>query len=431
MDPREPKQQEVTELYLQSELLRATMVLSTGFGKSKVVINILRDLNPKKILILVNSTTLRDINWEDEFVKFDATDLFKKTEMVTYQTAYKWSKEEKDLSDYFIVADEIDFAADTDEYAKFFFEYQDIRTLGLTGFVTDAKKPWFRDNIPIIYSFLAEEAQAENLLNKLKFVFVRYQLSLNKHDYVVSYMKDGKEASFTQSENEAYDYAQKKLMKLTVEASEIQAAYLMGQITANERQKREKNIEYKIRRAAAQRQDVLLYSKSSQRMVRKLLTHIYRNQSKFKTIIFSKRTQQSVDILGKDMVYNGLVNKKKADENYRKFREGEILTLGACDKINRGANIDNLRVAIMESFFGSDTQAVQKFGRLMRLKPDEKATIYVMLPYYLRRGKAKEGSNKPTYTLQKTQQVKWAEEMLRSTTITSSTVWDYCTSKNE
>ena len=59
----------------------------------------------------------------------------------------------------------------------------------------------------------------------------------------------------------------------------------------------------------------------------------------------------------------------------------------------------------------------------MRLKPSEIATVYILLPYYMR----KEVND--TYTLQETQQVKWARNMLGSTKIKSSTIWNYCVVK--
>ena len=414
----------VIERYFELGLRKSTAVLSTGFGKSKVAIEIIKRLDPKKVLILVNSTPLRDFNWREEFENWGEEALFyEKVELVTYQTAYKWTKDEFNLSEHFIIADEVDFAASTEELARFFYEYEDCHILGLTGFITEAKKAWFETHLPVFTEFNQSQAQSTKLLNNIHYIFVQYDLSTNPNDITVQYSKHGERKTFTQSENRAYDYHNKKVQYLIIESQRANTEFMLGQITYHEKISREKSYDYKIRRAVAERNNVLLHSKASAEITKKLLEYIKTTYPDDKTIVFSKRTQQSINICGEDQVYNGQIAKKKADLNYQQFRDGDIKVLGVCDKINRGVNINNLRIAIFESFFGSDTKATQRFGRLMRLAPDQHAIAFILLPYYMR----KEKNN--TFTLQETQQVKWARNMLRSTDVKSSTVWNYCAVK--
>ena len=425
MIARNEAQEAVTNLYLELNMRKACGVLSTGFGKSKVAIDIIKALNPKNILILVNSTLLRDTNWEAEFVKWEEEELFSRVELSTYQAAYKWKQDTKDLSDYFIIADEVDFAADTDELSKFFYEYKDNRVLGLTGFITASKRAWFERHLPIFTELTADMAQELKILNNLHFVFVKYDLSTNKHDIVVEYKKHGEVKKFAQSENNAYDYANKKAQILIAETVAFNKEFREGKITKAELDSKLKSAEYKVRRAVAARNDILLHAKSTVKMTQGLLNYISKVNSDSKVIVFSKRTEQSLKIFDEDHVYNGKISKKKAEENMKNFNEGKIKHLGVCDKVNRGANIDGLDTAILETFFGSDTKAAQRFGRMMRLKPNELATVYILLPYYMR----KEKNN--TYSLQETQQVKWARSMLSSTKIKSSAVWNYCVIKSK
>jgi superfamily II DNA or RNA helicase len=424
VDIRDKSQAEVVELYFNRAPLQSCGVLSTGYGKSKVAIEIIKHLKPEKILILVNSTILRDYNWEEEFKRWKQLTLFrKKVEMVTYQAAYKWKKEEKDLSDYFIIADECDFAADTDELSKFFYEYSDVRTLGLTGFVTESKRAWFDEHLPIFTELTADQAQEDGILNKIHFVFVQYELSQDPKSHEVGYYKHGKWTSFTQSESNAYDYINKKCHVEIGKSAKIEQDFMQGKLTMEEYSKAAKGAEYNIRRVTQERSTLLLNSVSARTATRGLIDHIRTSQPESKTIVFSKRTEQSLAICGTENTYNGKIPKKQRDENYLNFCMGKIDLLGVCDKVDRGANIDRLNVAILETFFGNDTKAAQRLGRLMRLKPDELATVYVLLPYYMRR----EVNN--TFTLQETQQVTWARNMLRSTKIKTSEVWNYCTVK--
>jgi superfamily II DNA or RNA helicase len=424
VDVRDKSQALVVDLYFDRAPLQSCGILSTGYGKSKVAIDIISRLNPKKVLILVNSTLLRDFNWEEEFKRWKKLTLFrKKVELVTYQAAYKWKKEDKDLTDYFIIADECDFAADTDELSKFFYEYSTCRILGLTGFVTESKRAWFDVHLPIFTELTADQAQEEGILNKIHFVFVQYELSQDSKSHEVEYYKHGTKVSFTQSESNAYDYINKKCQIEISKSAQIHQDFMQGKLTYDEYEKATKNAEYQVRRVTQERSALLLKSVSARTAARGLIEHVRTSKPDSKIIVFSKRTEQSLAICGTANTYNGSIPKKQRDENYLNFLQGKIDLLGVCDKVDRGANIDRLNVGILETFFGNDTKAAQRLGRLMRLKPDELAIVYVLLPYYMRR----EQNN--TYTLQETQQVKWARNMLRSTKIKSSEVWNYCTVK--
>lgn len=424
MNARDEAQKSIVDLYEELDLLKSCGVLSTGFGKSKVTIDIIKRLNPEKVLILVNSTLLRDYNWEQEFITWGEEELFKKVELATYQSAYKWKKDKKLLTGYFVIADEVDFAADTEELSKFFYEYPEVKVLGLTGYITPLKKPWFDTHLPVFSELTAAQAQEMKILNKTHIVFVKYDLSIDKKDIVVSYKKDGEIKHFTQSENNAYDYANKKVFSIIGEVQAFNKKFMLGDITRVELEKAIKSLEYKLRIATKEREDILLHSKSNREMTTRLVKYILEQSPDNKVIVFSKRTEQSLKLFGEDNVYNGAVPKKKAEENYKNFNSGSIRVLGVCEKVNRGANIEGLNNGILESFYGSDTQATQRFGRLMRLSPNQTATMYVLLPYYMR----KEINN--TYTLQETQQVKWARNMLSGIKIKSSTVWDYCVVKS-
>ena len=314
IDPRHEEQVKTVQFYIDKAPLKCTLVLSTGIGKCKITIDILRYYNPKFILILVNSTILRDINWEEEFRKFNAMDLFAKTKLVTYQAAYKWRAVDKDLKNYFIIADEVDFAGDTEKLSEFFYQYPFNRTLGLTGFITDRKKDWFSQYLPVLKELKATDAQDMNILNRIHFVYVKYDLSSNPIDVVVEYVKSGKKKLFTQSENNAYDYQQKKIQHLIIEQSIASKEYLQGITTDIEYSRIMKSSEYKLKRTVQKRADLLLNAKSSQYIARKLLKYLLGAKPASKIIIFSKRTLQSLAICGLDNIYSGLITKKQANQ---------------------------------------------------------------------------------------------------------------------
>ena len=429
MKERNNEQTEVVQNYMRAGPDRCTLELSTGFGKSKIAIDILKHVKPKKVLLLVNSTVLRDDSWKVEFEKFNFLDYYEENvETATYQLVYKWKSEERDLTDYFIVADEVDFASDVPELSKFFYEYPDNKVLGLTGFVTGNKREWFTIHLPIFKTLTANDAQEKGILNQLHFVFVKYDLSKNPKDIRVEYTKGGQKKSFHQSENKAYEYRDKKVTNVIISKSILTEEFLAGKMAYDKYLKDSDNLDYLGKMAARERSELLINSVSSAEIAKKLIQYKLKENSKNKIVVFSKRTAQSEKICGKDNMYNGKVSKAKGDALFKAFQLGEERLLGTCDKLNRGVNVPNLNVAILESFYGSDTQAVQRLGRMMRLSPDEIATVIILLPHFMRETTR---DNETVYVSTPTQQVKWAERMLKSTTIKSSEVWDYRASKDE
>ena len=88
--------------------IKASVIKGTGTGKSydgiaivKAVVQHWLDkttpLIPLRILLLSNSTRLRDITWKEEFVKWDKEELLTFCTMECYQTVYKWENTHWDL----------------------------------------------------------------------------------------------------------------------------------------------------------------------------------------------------------------------------------------------------------------------------------------------------------------------------------------------
>ena len=422
-DIRTGIQQNVIDMYTKDPPNRATLVLSTGFGKSRVALEVIKKISPEHIYIAVNSTDLRDRSWKTEFKKWNAS--LDWDTMVTIATYQKLARATTPISlpeNSLVIFDEVDFVANTDVLSKVIGLFPNNRILGLTGFITESKKDWFAEHLPILTELSAAHAQTKGILNKLHFVFVKYNLSTNDDDITVTYKRFGETKTFTQSENSAYDFQNKKYITSVIAKGKLEEQFENGDMPYYEYEKLMKDLDYKITYAVKERSEVLLNSKATANIARKLLKHID-TLGNTKTIVFSMRTAQSERICGPDRVYNGTMKKRELDARFDSFNSGEINVLGTCDKINRGVNIEKLDNAIFETFYGSDTKATQRFGRLMRLSPDKVATAYILLPYYLR------GEKDKSLSEQRTQQVTWAESMLRSTDVTSSTVWDYRTIK--
>lgn len=399
---RNKMQESIADTFCSLKIKKALIVVSTGAGKARIAILVIKKLNPKKVLFLSESTTNRDITFKEEIEKWDKS-ILSKMEYATYQLAYKMTK---DLSGYLIIADEADFAF-SQEYGKVFKTYNHIPTLAMTGYVTPEKYDEFKKYLPKIEEITAEELQSNKILNKVKFVFVQY--CLNKEKVLeIKYKRSNVQKSFKQSENGMYNYYQKEERKW-------HALLFTAERTGDT--KKAKVAEYMIyKKIPSQRKELLYNLDSSAGIVRRLMDTILENKDN-KVITFSERTAQA-DKISKNS-YHGKISDAEATKLFKQFQKGTIRELATCSKINRGVNVQGLNFAILESFNSSVTTAIQKRGRLMRLDPEDIATFYILMPYYT----DMEGVIKPTRA------VTWARNIFKTMKYDKHEVLNYCSRK--
>jgi len=355
----------------------------------------------------VDNTRLRDHNWKEDFEKWGKLDYYEQNvEIQTYQTVYKWKH---DLSEYFIIADEADFAF-TEVFGNFFKTYKDANMLAMTGFVTEDKRPFMHAHIPLLLEYTQEQAQQDGILNKTPIVFIKYDLDKDRNQ-AVKYTSNGMAKTFKQSENSAYNYWDKEVHKWMGKLEEEkQKGVITGDFSGLEA------IEKKLMVATGKRTDLLVNSLSSAAITQKLVRHILSKDETSKVVIFSKRREQCDRITRH--TYHGGNKEEVNNSNYDKFNRGVIRDLGLVDKINRGVNMVGLNYAIFESFFSADTPLRQRLGRMMRLDPEDFSTIYILLPYFMRKVKNE-------YVMAPTKAVAWSMSMLKGWDLSESKVWDY------
>lgn len=400
------------ELWLESDR-KNSIIYGTGVGKSKVAIDILRELLKEetlcpssRILLLSNSTDLRDTNWKEQFKEWDALDLWDIVTSECYQTTMNWGNTHWD----FVIADEIDFAL-TEKYGQFFQNNTYDMLLGLTGFLTDAKRDIIHSVAPIVTEFSTQDAQDAGILNSTQVVFVRYNLSRNPKDITVKFKKNGVETTFTQSENDAYEYTHNQCNISWGEIESIKKklnapGISLSEVTILRQELGKANM--KNRRATTERKK-LLFSGIAACNVAKTLRDKVLSGPGNKVLMFSMRTEQGTKISVN--TYNG--TNKKDNTALEDLSSGKIRDLAVCKAIDRGTNLVGVNNEIFESYEGSETSFNQRHGRGCRLLPDQKMYLYIMLPYYHKKVKNAEGAGFG-YRQEPTQMVTWAEKMLAS-----------------
>lgn len=405
---RDEMQEEAANLWLESDR-KNTLLLGTGFGKSRVCMLILDKLfnrkeltKDSKILLLSDSEDLRDNNWKDDFEKWDMEWLWSRVQSECYQTAYKWEDTEWDM----VIADEIDFSI-TEEYSKVFTKNKIKTVLGLTGYVDPDKMSLLMEIAPPIMEYTTVNAQQDGILNKTQVVLVYYDLSRDKNDIKVEYVSGGKPKSFYQSENSAYEYLEKQCELSLDEIRKLNKEYHKSMGMDSGITSKLKSARHKYRMLTGKRKR-LLYSGIASKKVTQALIEKLLETPRNKVLTFSMYTDQA-DVIN-ECTYHG--KNKKGNTALTDLSLGKVRSVGVCKAVNRGKNLIGVNCLVMESFDGSKTQFTQRHGRGCRLDADDIMYLYILLPYYYRTIDSPENPGQKVQVRRPTQMVTWAKEMV-------------------
>ncbi len=398
---------------------KASIVVGTGVGKSKIAIDIIRELcdfgTPawnqwcllrktqglsigNAILVLVNSERLRDTDWKDQFKKFNFSTLYVRVEC--YQTVYKWVGE----TFYAVIADEFDFSL-TPEYFKFYLNNKFTYLIGLTALIPEKKLELANLIAPVCFSYTTQQAQADGVLNPTKFYQVNFDLSQAK---VLDIKAKG--YTFKQHENGAYLYLDEQFNKalhgLSATRKKQSTAELFDNNSTTDYTKQIDKLEGQMKFFSRKRKD-FLHSLQSSVQVAKLLANTILKNNTAKVLIFSKLNKQSSAI--SHFVYNST---NKQDFILDSLNTGGINQLGVCEALTRGANLVGVNNIIEEAYVGSDVDFQQKHGRGVRLPIGDSLKFFILVPHVWERVKNTEnGVTKWEWKRRPTQAGVWFKNM--------------------
>ncbi|MGI4733657.1 MAG: helicase-related protein [Janthinobacterium lividum] len=99
------------------------------------------------------------------------------------------------------------------------------------------------------------------------------------------------------------------------------------------------------------------------------------SQQKEKVLLFTCNQQQAE--AQAEHTYHS--KNKHSQANLDKFNAGDIQRLACVAQLSEGISIPNLRVGIIWHAFGNERKAAQRIGRLLRLNPDQTATVHLLM----------------------------------------------------
>lgn len=325
---------QVEALNATKDKKRCTVVLGTGVGKTLVGLTHI-DSNTtllERCLVVAPKKSIFQ-SWIDDATKFDMQELLDRIEFTTYLSLNK-----KNPNDYDIIyLDECHSLLNS--HKKFLDNYTG-KILGLTG-----TPPKYRNSekgvlvdkyCPVIYSFKADDAVENKILNDYQIIVHKVKLDTNDTFFVKT-----KKGGYYTSEYKNYMYWSRLIEQNG--GTDFKANIL--------------------------RMKAMQDYPSKERYTKLLMKSI-----NSKCIIFAN-TQDQADRLC-DYSYHS--NNENSEENLKKFKSGEIDKLSTVLQLSEGVNIPNLKQGIIMHAYGNERKSAQRIGRLLRLNPDDKAIVHIL-----------------------------------------------------
>ena len=315
---------------------KAGAALSMGIGKTLLCLKHMNSNYTDHCRFLVVAPSISILNtWIDECIKHKMEHLIPHIERTTYISLNK-----RDLDFDIVYFDEAHSLKES--HLEWLSNFKG-KVVGVTGTPPSPRNSKRMDIMnryyPIKYKYLVDQAISDSLLNDYEIVIHKLSLDTQKNIRV----EKGKAVWFT-SEKMDYDYWTNRVANATSQKDR--------QITSIMRMKS------------------LQKFKSKEYLAKKLL---YKMENK--TIVFAN-TQEQADSFGIPSYHS---NNPDSEENLADFRAGNIDRLSCVLQLNEGVNIPELKESIILHSYGNEKKLSQRLGRTLRLNPNDKATIHVLV----------------------------------------------------
>lgn len=321
----------------------AGIEVSMGVGKTLIGLkHILSKYHETaKFLIVVPKKAIIK-SWKDDAIKFNLEFLIPHLHFTTYLSLAKQSY------DYdFICLDECHSIKFTHgDYLSIYTNVHHKPILGLTGtypkFKRSEKFQMCNRFCPKIFTYTVDDAVNEKILNDYRVIVHGVKLSAEKT--LQQKKKNGD--TWMSSELKQYNYWNDRFNKAMGE----QDRYL----------------------ATIHRMKTLQMFPSKEIVAKRIF-----DEQTDKTIVFAT-TQDQADRLSE---YSYHSKNTRSEKNLEMFKTGEVLKLAAVEQLSEGVTIPNLKCGIIIHSYANNRKANQKIGRMLRLNPDETATVHILCYY--------------------------------------------------
>lgn len=320
------------------------VALTMGLGKTLVGLrDMARQPAGQPLLVAAPTQAILD-SWPQEARKFGLTRLL---DQITFTTYRSLSKTLAAGSFHKLYLDECHALKESHAPGLQAHVARQGHILGLTGTPPvqerSEKGQLVATYCPILVDYTTDEAVLAGLLNDYRLVVHRLPLRPVR-DYVYT-TSTGQ--TYTTSERASYQYWTSRLARAEAGGTELLPVETL-----------------RILRMRA----LMDYPTKGHYM-----RHLARQQTQ-KVLLFTC-TQQQAEQQSPHTYHSG---NKDSQRNLTLFNTGQIPCLACVQQLSEGISLPDLRVGIIWHAFGNERQAAQRIGRLLRLNPEQTATVHLL-----------------------------------------------------
>lgn len=361
------ERQEIARVKWIKNKCRGTIVMPTGVGKTITALKCLKSVIDKyptlKILVVVPTDNLK-IQWRKQLDEW-GMEFIADVQVINTVVRRNW---ETDI----LCLDECHrYSADTFKQVFQTVKYKYIIGLTATFERLDGKHEIMSKYCPVIDEVSLLEAKANNWISSYK----EYLVILDTDDIDI-YKEYNK--SFVSS-FETFNFDWNLAMSCIGPQGFVERAKYRDKICPNGSEEKRK----------ATFKSITFNSMNFMRMIQKrkgyinnhpkkieVARKIIESRSNSKIITFSNNIKMAESIGMNGQVYTGKDSKKKARINLEEFNNAKVGLINSVAKLNEGADIKGLSVAIILGLDSSEIKAVQRRGRCIRFEEGKTAEIF-------------------------------------------------------
>lgn len=324
------------------------IAMATGSGKSRVAVELAKyyynPLDDYNAALLVPTEKLRDENWQEEFEKWEAKNVWRGTERLCYASASK-------IKNYDFPIVILDEGHNITELSSEFFSNNKVeRTVLLTA--TPPSDPIKKEilkslGINLVYELTLDQAVRLGFVAPYKITVVSVAL-----DNATKNIPGGtKLKPFMTTESAAYAYHCKAIQQA------------MFDKTPSGRKRHQF--------AILRRMQFIYKIPSKTEVIKFLLEKVIPQDDR--TLIFCGSIEQA------EAVCPNRYHSKSGDKAYNAFKAEEINRLSCVKAINEGHNFPGVDSGIVGQLNSKEKDLVQRIGRLIRYRPGHEAHLYIVV----------------------------------------------------
>lgn len=359
MKTREDYSKEILAITNQNLLL----ILPTGFGKSKMALDImhLRCKAGDRILVVVPKNVLKD-NWKEEFKKWGYEDYLPYTTFVTYVSFPKVANEYQ-----LVIFDEVHHLTERcQDSLDTFIIHNTVMLSATVGRELRYNLAAYFPNL-YIYKVRTREAIDEDILPDPRVYLIPMTLDNTKVNCEIIKNKS-KGNPIIVPYSQRWSYKGVKSRKIIIKCTQQEYYNDISNLISYYKNKMFMEI-FKNRYLHTSGDRLKWLSNQKTAFVHTLLDHLNGER----TLTFCNSIEQTEE-LGKYCINS---KNKNSDEVLSKFNSGKINHITACAMLDEGVNLSNCRIGVYANLNSSVRMIKQRLGRLLRHKDP-----IIIIPYF-------------------------------------------------